>query len=177
MSFEMAACCHLEFWDIWDWVICITMPSVLWRCWLGGRKGIRPVKNWVVRCSHGYPSGAMCTLSMAQLMPLPLTVSCFSKIQIGKLPPSLILEFSIFNGQWVRTKMQWWWTGEETVLHEHAKFSQDQSLRWRDILICNFQDVGSHVLNFQKFEILMISPLYGHDTYGPAKFHQNQSKA
>ena len=23
-------------------------PSVLWHCWLGGRKGIRPVKNWVV---------------------------------------------------------------------------------------------------------------------------------
>ena len=22
-----------------------TSPSVLWRCWLGGRKGIRPVKN------------------------------------------------------------------------------------------------------------------------------------
>jgi len=21
------------------------VPSVLWRCWLGGRKGIRPVKN------------------------------------------------------------------------------------------------------------------------------------
>ena len=21
-------------------------PSVLWRCWFGGRKGIRPVKNW-----------------------------------------------------------------------------------------------------------------------------------
>ena len=28
--------------------------SVLWRCWLGGRKGIRPVKNWVVGCWHGY---------------------------------------------------------------------------------------------------------------------------
>ena len=26
------------------------MPSVLWCCWLGGRKGIRPVKNWVVGC-------------------------------------------------------------------------------------------------------------------------------
>jgi len=25
------------------------MPSVLWRCWLGCRKGIWPVKNWVVR--------------------------------------------------------------------------------------------------------------------------------
>jgi len=56
---------------------------VLWRCWLGGRKGIRPVKNewWgtgVVICLE---QGAF--FHMAQLMPLPLTVSCFSKIQIG----------------------------------------------------------------------------------------------
>jgi len=29
------------------------MPSVLWRCWLGGRKGIWPVKNWVVGCWCG----------------------------------------------------------------------------------------------------------------------------
>ena len=27
---------------------CFELPSVLWRCWLGGRKGIRPVKNWVL---------------------------------------------------------------------------------------------------------------------------------
>ena len=58
-------------------------PSVLWRCWLGGRKGIRPVKieRWgagVVICLEW---GAH--LHMAQLMPLPLTVSCFNKIQIG----------------------------------------------------------------------------------------------
>jgi len=32
---------------------------------------------------HGYLSGVRCRLHMAQLMPLPLTVSCFSKIQIG----------------------------------------------------------------------------------------------
>jgi len=50
---------------------------------LGGRKGIRPVKNewWgtgmVVRLERD------ADLHMAQLMPLPLTVSCFSKIQIG----------------------------------------------------------------------------------------------
>jgi len=31
-----------------------------WRCWLGGRKGIWPVKNWVVGCRHGYLSGARC---------------------------------------------------------------------------------------------------------------------
>jgi len=60
------------------------MPSVLWHCWLGGRKGIRPVKNWVVGCWHGYLSWyRWVDLHMAQLMPLPLTVSCFSKIQIG----------------------------------------------------------------------------------------------
>ena len=59
------------------------MPSVLWHCWLGGRKSIRPVKNWVVRCWHGCLSGVRCRLAYARLMPLPLTVSCFSKIQIG----------------------------------------------------------------------------------------------
>ena len=39
------------------------IPSVLWHCWLGGRKGIRPVKNWVVGCWHGYLSGARCRLA------------------------------------------------------------------------------------------------------------------
>ena len=39
------------------------MPSVPWRCWLGSRKGIRPVKNWVVGCWHGYLSGARCRLA------------------------------------------------------------------------------------------------------------------
>ena len=29
------------------------IPSVLWQRWLGGRKGIQPVKNWVVRCWRG----------------------------------------------------------------------------------------------------------------------------
>ena len=57
------------------------MPSVLWCCWLGDKKG--PVKTeWldagVVICLE---RGAY--LHMAQLMPLPLTVSCFSKLQIG----------------------------------------------------------------------------------------------
>ena len=36
---------------------------MLWRCCLGSRKGIRPVKNWVVRCWHGYLSGARCRLA------------------------------------------------------------------------------------------------------------------
>ena len=66
-----------------DCLLSVQVPSVLWRCWLGDRKGIRPVKTewWgagVVICLE---RGA--GLHMAQLMPLPLTVSCFSKIQTG----------------------------------------------------------------------------------------------
>ena len=29
----------------WSFNIKLLLPSVVWRCWLGGRKGIRPVKN------------------------------------------------------------------------------------------------------------------------------------
>jgi len=29
-------------------IIYTSGASVLWRCWLGGRKGIRPIKNWVL---------------------------------------------------------------------------------------------------------------------------------
>jgi len=39
------------------------LPSVLWCCWLGGRKGIRPVKNWVVGCWHGCLAGMRCRLA------------------------------------------------------------------------------------------------------------------
>ena len=59
------------------------LHSVLWRCWLGGRKGIRPVKNWVVGCCMVICLERGADLHVAQLMPLPLTVSCFSKIQIS----------------------------------------------------------------------------------------------
>ena len=31
-------------------LLTLALPSVLWRCWLGSRKGIRPVKNWAVGC-------------------------------------------------------------------------------------------------------------------------------
>jgi len=50
---------------------------------LGGRKGIRPVKTewWGAGMVISLERGA--DLHMAQLMPLPPTVSCFSKIQIA----------------------------------------------------------------------------------------------
>ena len=60
------------------------VPSVLWRYWLGGRKGIRPVKKiewWSAGMVICLERGA--DLHISQLMPRPLTVSCLSKIQIG----------------------------------------------------------------------------------------------
>jgi len=51
---------------------------------LDGRKGIQPVKKhewWGAGMVICLERGA--DLHTAQLMPLPLTVSCFSKIQIG----------------------------------------------------------------------------------------------
>ena len=60
------------------------MPSVLWRCWLGSKKGIWPVKKlewWFAGVVICLERGA--DLLMAQLIPLPLTVSCFSEIQIS----------------------------------------------------------------------------------------------
>jgi len=47
--FCLVSCC---FWSliIVFVLLCICifdLPSVLWHCWLGGRKCIRPVKNWV----------------------------------------------------------------------------------------------------------------------------------
>ena len=46
------AFCQIFF----DHLLSALLPSVLWRCWFGGRKGIRPVENWVVGCWHGYLS-------------------------------------------------------------------------------------------------------------------------
>jgi len=63
-----------------SYIFLVTVSPVLWCCWLGGRKGIRPVKNWVVGCWHGYLSGVRCRLAYG---PADATVSCFSTIQIG----------------------------------------------------------------------------------------------
>jgi len=62
--------------------VCTHLPSVLLRCWLGGRKGIRPVKTewWDAGMVACLSQGA--DLHVAQLMPLPLTVSCSSKSRL-----------------------------------------------------------------------------------------------
>ena len=50
--YQMVVFCYF-WWSYWFQLRCsdyklmpsVLMPSVLWRCWLGGREGIRPVKK------------------------------------------------------------------------------------------------------------------------------------
>jgi len=64
-----------------------TVSSVLWSCWLGGRKGIRPVKNWLVWCWRGYLVWlSVCSEVQTCIWPRWChchSLSCFIKIQIG----------------------------------------------------------------------------------------------
>ena len=61
------------------------LPLVLWRCWLGGRKGIQLVKNWVVGCWRGYLSGARCRLAYD-----PADATCHS-LSLASVKSRLVL--------------------------------------------------------------------------------------
>jgi len=63
-------------------VICLYAFSAL-TLLVGRQEGHPACKNRVVGCWRGYLLERGADLHMAQLMPLPLTVSCFSKVQIG----------------------------------------------------------------------------------------------
>jgi len=59
------------------------LPSVLWHCWLGGRKGIRPVKNggwwrWSLVGSDGVAPSWMVGMSASVNLPLHHKVQKFS---------------------------------------------------------------------------------------------------
>jgi len=61
------------WWSLWCYIKCqidstvngwpemySELPSVLWDCWLGIRKSISPIRNWVMRSRSTYRSGARC---------------------------------------------------------------------------------------------------------------------
>ena len=87
-------------WYIYIWTV--LLPSVLWRCWLGGRKGIRPVKNLSGGILTWLCLGQGADLHTVQLMPLPLTISCSSKSRLGFT--LLVLPFWYRLTRVVRTK-------------------------------------------------------------------------
>jgi len=97
---------------------------------LGGKKGIRRVKNewWgagVVICLQRDAN-----LHMAQLMSLPLTVSCFSKIQIGftfPVPAHLGSPGQRRQeGHPVCKKNEWWGAGVVICLQRDANLHMAQ---------------------------------------------------
>ena len=62
------------------------------------------------------------------------------------------------------------------ILHQRTKFRKDRSDRCGDIAIfVIFQTAAAAILNFQKFEILMVFPVLGANVRHHAKFHQNRS--
>jgi len=62
------------------------------------------------------------------------------------------------------------------ILHQRTKFRKDRSNRCGYIAIfVIFNMVAAAILNFQKFEILMVFPVYGANMRHHAKFHQNRS--
>ena len=65
------------------------VPSVLWRCCLGGRKGIRPVENWVVGCWHGY---LLSVWSEVQTCIWPSWCHCHS-LSLASVKSRLVLHF------------------------------------------------------------------------------------
>ena len=54
---------------------------VLWRCWLSGRKGIQPVKNWVVMKWHGSLSRARCRWFVYGPADAPATPSSLDQVK------------------------------------------------------------------------------------------------
>jgi len=69
---------------------------------LGGRKGIRPVKKLSGGVLAWLSVWSEVQMHMAQLMPLPLTVSCSSKIQTGftfLVPAQVVLDKGPLNGR------------------------------------------------------------------------------
>jgi len=49
----------LANWRYFYLIFLTLIASVLWRCWLGVRKSIRPVKHWVMWCLCGYRSAGV----------------------------------------------------------------------------------------------------------------------
>ena len=60
------------------------------------------------------------------------------------------VKFEIFNGRRVK----------RPILHQCTKFHKDRSTRCGDIeIFVIFKMAAAAILNFQKFEILMVDPL------------------
>ena len=96
----------------------------------------------MVRCWCGYLSGARCRLAHAQLMPLPLTISCCSKIQIGFT--FLVLAHPGSPGQ---TAVKWVYVCYMAHVckgHKRAMSAEMATQLSVSLSITNYQDTCTH---------------------------------
>jgi len=80
-------------------VKCDIFPSVLWHCWLGDRKGIRPVKSWVLVCWWWRFDWSFARL-IAPVVTTTSIILCFNKHQLTQVH----LENGRKNGERFSTK-------------------------------------------------------------------------
>ena len=85
----------------------LCVPSLLWHCWLGVRKSIWPIKNWMMRCWCGCLSGARCRLfayGPAGATTIPKLLSSFASFKSRLVLPfwyrltQVVLEKRPLNG-------------------------------------------------------------------------------
>jgi len=102
--------------------------TVLWHCWLGGRKGIWPKKTEWRDGDAGVVTylGQGADLHMAQLMPLPLTIVCSNKSRLV-LPSWYYLSGAGSPGEsWTKTKRAVKWL---CVCMCECKYKEEKDLR------------------------------------------------
>ena len=63
---------------------CDIFPSVLWHCRLGDRKGIRPIKNWMLVCWWWFDF-VWLIAPVVQLSPPPPIILCFNKHRLTQV--------------------------------------------------------------------------------------------
>ena len=80
----------------------VFIPSVLWHCWLGDRKGIRPVKNWVLVCWWWNYDWSFARLITPVVTTTSITLSS-NKIQNGNI---LVLASPGRPGKWSLKRRQ-----------------------------------------------------------------------
>jgi len=130
-------------WFVWYFIRML----LLWYWWLGGRKGIRPVKSWMVGCWHGYLSGVRCRFAYGSA---DATAShCFLVLILahphnpGQSPEGCKMDFCLFclSECWLVPKLCF---ADVTVRHfispPHSHFGKAMSLpsrqRMRSVTAC-----------------------------------------
>ena len=151
------------------------MPSVFWCCWLGGRKGIRPV---FYRCWHGYLSGVRCILAygLADAIDTHCLLLIKSRLVLpfwyrltrvvpdkGPLNGCVCLVYNThtkpFNGLLSRTTRLGWYQKKHSPTHTHP----DHQTSFINFLLL-LRSIASSLFNlcaWQSFSTTSLQVLFG----------------